>query len=123
MPTKRRTLTPERTILDVVESVEARCMAADGPVTPTLREMTEAELRRLWKAAKVIAERSPTKRRTREVVLGNLDLRGVTDGNVPCSCLVHRMRAAFPELKRMRGMCRLIAQCPDPPKRKRKVHR
>ena len=44
-----------RVILDVVDSVELRCMAADGPVTPTLQEITEAELRRLWRAARAIA--------------------------------------------------------------------
>lgn len=42
-------------VLDVVTTVEGRCMAADGPVTPTLREMREDELRVLWRAAKVIA--------------------------------------------------------------------
>lgn len=33
---------------DIVDLVEGRCMAADGPVTPTLREMSEHELRQLW---------------------------------------------------------------------------
>jgi hypothetical protein len=38
----------------VVDVVENRCMAADGPVTPTLREMREDELAQLWRAAQVI---------------------------------------------------------------------
>lgn len=38
----------------VIDSVEARCMAADGPVTPTLSEMREVELRRLWLAVQTI---------------------------------------------------------------------
>ena len=39
----------------IVDRVENRCMAADGPVTPTLREMREDELAELWEAACVIA--------------------------------------------------------------------
>lgn len=35
-----------------IESVENRCMAADGPVTPTSEEITDDELRRIWLAAK-----------------------------------------------------------------------
>ena len=42
-------------VLEVVETVESRCMAADGPVTPTLRAMREPELAKLWRAARVIA--------------------------------------------------------------------
>lgn len=42
-------------ILETVETIEARAMAADGPVTPTLREASEPELRRIWLAAKTIA--------------------------------------------------------------------
>lgn len=34
---------------DIIETIEARCMASDGPVTPTLKEMSEKELRALWK--------------------------------------------------------------------------
>lgn len=45
-----------RRVLSVVESVENRCMAADGDVTPTLQEMTERELRVLWLACAAIAE-------------------------------------------------------------------
>lgn len=41
---KKRLYSIRRVILDV----EDRCMAADGPVTPTLQEMTEDELRQIW---------------------------------------------------------------------------
>ncbi len=39
-------------IVNIIECVESRCMAADGPVTPTTKEITEDELRRIWLAAK-----------------------------------------------------------------------
>jgi hypothetical protein len=32
----------------IIEAIEARCMATDGPVTPTLKEMTEQELTDIW---------------------------------------------------------------------------
>ena len=47
---------PAKEIETIIYAVEARCMAADGPVTPTLAEMTEDELRRLWQAAHKIAD-------------------------------------------------------------------
>ena len=43
-------------IEQIVYAVEARCMATDGPVTPTLQEMTEPELREIWLAAHKIVE-------------------------------------------------------------------
>jgi len=39
-------------VLDVIERVENRCMACDGPVTPTTQEITEDELRTIYLAAK-----------------------------------------------------------------------
>ena len=45
-----------KAIDEVVRSVEARCMAADGPVTPTLQEMTEHELRVIWVATESIRQ-------------------------------------------------------------------
>jgi hypothetical protein len=33
----------------IIDSIENRCMAADGPVTPTLKEATEDELSELWR--------------------------------------------------------------------------
>ena len=50
-------VTLERAIAEfnkVVDLVEGRCMAADGPVTPTMQEITDGELARLWKAVQVI---------------------------------------------------------------------
>lgn len=37
--------------VDTIHSVEQRCMAADGPVTPTCREITDDELRKAYVAA------------------------------------------------------------------------
>jgi hypothetical protein len=38
----------------IIDRVEARCMATDGPVTPALREMRENELRDLWRCVQKI---------------------------------------------------------------------
>ena len=38
-------------IVQIIVDIDTRCMAADGPVTPTLREMTEDELRRIYALA------------------------------------------------------------------------
>jgi len=38
-------------IRDIIEDVDNRCMAVDGPVTPTEREITAAELKRIYKLA------------------------------------------------------------------------
>lgn len=40
-------------IADIIERVENRCMATDGPVTDTRKEITKAEMRRIYKLAKV----------------------------------------------------------------------
>ena len=32
----------------IIDNIESRCMATDGPVTPTLQEATEEELSSLW---------------------------------------------------------------------------
>lgn len=37
--------------IDTIHSIESRCMAADGPVTPTCKEITDDELRMLYRAA------------------------------------------------------------------------
>lgn len=59
MPVKRtskaRARSPEerlREIVSIIERVENRCMEVDGPVTPTTKEITEEELRRIYKLAK-----------------------------------------------------------------------
>jgi hypothetical protein len=38
-------------IREIIEAVDNRCTAADGPVTPTLQEMTQAELSRIYALA------------------------------------------------------------------------
>lgn len=38
----------------IIDAVEARCMAADGPVTPTLQEMREDELASLWRQVQTL---------------------------------------------------------------------
>lgn len=39
-------------IVDIILAVENRCLAADGPVTPTLQEMTAQELQAIYRLAK-----------------------------------------------------------------------
>lgn len=45
-------------IVDLIKGVEVRCMAADGPVTPTEDEISKDELKRLlgqsWRLARRI---------------------------------------------------------------------
>lgn len=40
-----------QSIKEIIDSVENRCMAADGPVTNTRREMTDDELKRIYRLA------------------------------------------------------------------------
>jgi hypothetical protein len=39
-------------IAEIIEAVDARCMACDGPVTATLDEMTQAEISEVYKLAR-----------------------------------------------------------------------
>jgi hypothetical protein len=39
-------------VVNTIHTVENRCMAADGPVTPTCDEITDDELRKLYVAAR-----------------------------------------------------------------------
>jgi hypothetical protein len=39
-------------ITDIIERVDNRCMAADGPVTPTRQEITDKEMRSIYLAAR-----------------------------------------------------------------------
>ncbi len=39
-------------IAEIIEGVDQRCMAADGPVTPTLKEMRQDEISEIYKLAK-----------------------------------------------------------------------
>lgn len=38
-------------IADIIEGVDQRCAAADGPVTPTLEEMTQEEISAVYALA------------------------------------------------------------------------
>ena len=38
-------------IAEIIEAVDNRCMAVDGPVTPTLQEMTQSEISEIYKLA------------------------------------------------------------------------
>jgi len=38
-------------IAEIVENVDARCMHADGDVTPTLEEMTQEEISEIYRLA------------------------------------------------------------------------
>lgn len=44
--------------VDMIHAVENRCMAADGPVTPTHAEITDAELRSVYELARAALEAS-----------------------------------------------------------------
>lgn len=44
-----------RAYVDMIHSVEQRCMAADGPVTPTHAEITDDELRKVYALAAATA--------------------------------------------------------------------
>lgn len=39
-------------IREIIESVDNRCIAADGPVTPTLEEMTQEEMSEIYELTK-----------------------------------------------------------------------
>lgn len=43
-------------IVDIIEAVDNRCSAADGDVTPTLEEMTQEEMSRIYALAGGIVE-------------------------------------------------------------------
>lgn len=38
-------------IAEIIEIVDNRCMAADGPVTPTLKEMQQSEISEIYALA------------------------------------------------------------------------
>jgi hypothetical protein len=39
-------------IKEIIEAIDNRCLAADGPVTPTHLEITTDELRRIYKLSR-----------------------------------------------------------------------
>jgi len=42
-----------KAIAEIIEAVENRCLAVDGPVRPTLEEMRPTEMVKIYKLAKV----------------------------------------------------------------------
>lgn len=52
-----RTIRDASIIARTIDKIDTRCMAADGPVTPTMQEATSVELRRIYQAAKRIQRR------------------------------------------------------------------
>ena len=40
-------------IASIIEAVDNRCAAVDGPVSPTLKEMTQVEISEIYKLAKL----------------------------------------------------------------------
>jgi len=51
-----------RAIADLLEAVDYRCMAADGPVTPTRLEITNAEMRDIYRIATGLEPRTTSGR-------------------------------------------------------------
>jgi len=54
-PNDRCRIKPRRRlarVADIIERVDLRCAAADGPVTATLDEMTQDEISRIYALAK-----------------------------------------------------------------------
>jgi putative component of toxin-antitoxin plasmid stabilization module len=47
-----------RVIREVLEAIDNRCLAAEGPVAPTIQEIRPEEFRRLYRAAVRIGEAS-----------------------------------------------------------------
>lgn len=59
-------ITPEDRFNQIIDQIEIRCMANDGPVTPTLKEATEEELSELWQ---LVNEISPKRKALAKKVL------------------------------------------------------
>lgn len=43
-----------KAIAEIIENVDNRCMMDEGPVTPTLEEMTQSEMSAIYRLAKGI---------------------------------------------------------------------
>lgn len=54
----QREIAVAQAYVDMIHGVENRCMAADGPVTPTHAEITDAELRSVYELARAALEAS-----------------------------------------------------------------
>lgn len=53
-----------RAIEEIIEDVDNRCMAVDGPVSKTREEITDAEIRQIYKLASWKPKRRKRERRT-----------------------------------------------------------
>lgn len=71
--------TAEDEFNDIIDAIEMRAMAADGPVTPTLKEATEEELSRLWE---LVNEISPKRK-----ALARKQLKGTATNEEVNECL------------------------------------
>lgn len=49
-------------IAEIIEAVDNRCMAVDGPVTPTLQEMTQKEILEIYNLASHKADSADKKK-------------------------------------------------------------
>ena len=47
-----------RRIVEIIDAVENRCLASDGPVSDTREEMTDEEMRKIYRLAKGSYQRS-----------------------------------------------------------------
>lgn len=86
-------------ICEVLEAIDGRCMANDGPVPPTLREATDIELRTIYLAADAIRK---AKRNQTQGLAGYLLTRIANDPRLayyfdPLTESMERITAAFAE--------------------------
>lgn len=66
---KINSISPEDEFNSIIDNIEFRAMASDGPVTPTLQAASEEELSRLWE---LVNEISPKRKALgRKILKGN----------------------------------------------------
>lgn len=66
-------------IARVIERVDDRCLAADGPVTPTLQEMTQAEIGRIYKLATGATTTEPSADRAIQAAVDAVERMGADE--------------------------------------------
>lgn len=54
-------------------------------------------------------KRAKPKKKPRRIVLGEMDLRGITQGNGECNCVKHALKYSYPKLP-MGCVVRLVAE-------------
>lgn len=67
---------PADVICEVLERIDGRCMAVDGPVPPTLRMATDEELREVYVAADLIRQ---AEKKSKSVTVAAYLLRRIQD--------------------------------------------